>query len=366
MDLAECGLIDKSAECANAGCGASHAGRNHRVPRITAAVFKPVCNRANEGARFELPSDGYVQIVPLGTATSMEGVRQLVDERAIDLMLANRKSGDLLMDREHESHDPAKRTDALAWLDTATLEKRPDGLYARPRLTNSGEVDVLGGTVRFISPEFDASTLEDAGHGLVRPTRLVGASFTNRPAFRQGKAVTNRESESGNQKADNNTMKENLCTLLKLDASTEDDVVLNRLGEVIAKAGKHDALAAELQTLRNREADAVIAAHDAVIPKEEELRKTLHSLILSNRAGADALIAGFKAAKAESGRAERKPLFNRAEAATPSDDAKSIKAANARAAAIKNRAQAIIDGAKAAGRTVTWNDAWATAEAEQE
>lgn len=353
----------------NEACGPWAAARKRRVPH--AATFKPVCNRTEttSGAKFTLPDDGMIQIVPVGTATSFEGVKQIVDAAALEAMLRNRGTGELLMDREHESHDPEKRTDALAWLDLSTLEKRPDGLYAKPRLTNSGERDVLGGTLRFVSPEFDRETMQEVGGGFLRPTQLVGASFTNRPAFRHGRPVTNRDQNPESRTQHPASMKKELCALLKLDESSADSVVLNRIGEIIAKAADHDKVAAELQTVKNREADDLIAAHEEIIPKDAELRKTLRSLILTNRAGADALITGFKAASegkaATTTRAERKPVFNRETAAQPSDDEKAKKAANAKAATVKNRAQAICDQAKAAGRTITWADAWAAAEAEQ-
>ena len=342
------------------------------MPELTAATFKPVCNRSEASgvAAFALPDDGFIQIVPVGHAVSMEGVKQLVDEDALNLLLNSaRGPGEMLMDREHESHDPTKRTDALAWLDLSTLTKREDGLYAKPRLTNSGSTEVLGGTLRYVSPEFDAASMQPAGNGRLRPTRLVGASFTNRPAFRQGKPVTNRDHQDIDP-PDTKPMKKNLCQLLKLDEAATDEVVMNRLGEMLAKAAAHDTVAAELQTVKNREADDLILQHDAVIPKDKLIRDLLKDLILTNRVGADALIVGFKVAATDASdpaklRAARTPVFNRGSAEAPTDDEKAKKAANARAATIKNRAQGIIDTAKSAGRTVNWNEAWATAESEQ-
>ncbi len=343
------------------------------MPKLTPAIFQPVCNRSKDAAAFTLPSDGFIQIVPagyaIGSGANNKPVRQLVDERAMDAILNALPQTEMLMDREHESHDPAKRTDALAWADLSTAEKRPDGIYAKPRLTNSGDREVLGGTLRFVSPEFPQDTLEEIEAGLFRPTQLVGLSFTNRPGFRNAKPVTNRETEPDPKTP---TMKKELCLLLKLDEATTDALVLNRISELMTKAASADTLKTELETINNRFADDTITANEAAIPKDETLRKTLKSLLVTNRDGGLAMIKGFteghhtatetaEQKAAREARAERKPVFNREGSATPVLD---DKKQHARAATVKNRATAMCDAAKAAGKPITFAQAFASADAE--
>lgn len=339
--------------------------------KLTPAAFNPVCNRSGDAGMFALPSDGFIQIVPagyaVGSGANNKPVRQLVDERAMDMILNALPQTEMLMDREHESHDPAKRTDALAWADLSTAVKRPDGIYAKPRLTNSGDREVLGGTLRFVSPEFPQDTLEEIEAGLFRPTQLVGLSFTNRPGFRNAKPVTNRETEP----AIKPTMKKEICVLLKLDESIADSVVLNRISELMTQAASAVTLKTELETINNRFADDTITANDAFIPKNEEVRKTLKSLLGTNRDGGLSLINGYKEGQGAGETAEqktereariaRKPVFNREGATTPVVD---DKKQHARAATVKNRATAMCDAAKAAGKPITFAQAFASADAE--
>lgn len=347
------------------------------MTKLTPAIFAPVCNRSSDdaAASFSLPADGMIQIVPKGYAVGSnakgEPVRQLVDERALSLILAGLRPGDMLMDREHESHDPEKRTDALAWADLSTAVQREDGLWAKPRLTNTGNVEVLGGTLRFVSPEFPEATLEVIEPGLFRPTQLSGLSFTNRPGFRNAKPVTNRQPNP----PENQAMKVDICKLLKLDANVEDAVVLNRINEIIVAANKVPDLEKEMGEIRNREADAWMETNKGIMPADEAKRKIVRDLYITNRDGAEAMVAAFQAVapgqtdeekKAEAARiarGETKPVFNREAASAPAAEAEQKKQV-ARAAAIKNRATALMGEAKTAGRTMTFDAAFAAAEAE--
>lgn len=340
-----------------------------------AAVFQPVCNRAADAQSahaFALPADGLIRLVPRGEATSFEGVRQVVDERSLTALLnsARAHGGEMLMDEEHWSHDPEKSTQALAWADMSTAVLRDDGLYAKPRITNTGEKRVLGGDLRFVSPEFPRASLEEISPGLFRPMELVGLAFTNRPGFRNAKPITNRAATTATPPTDQPTMKKDICKLLSLDENTTDDVVLNRLKEIHKKAGEHDTVAAELAVIKNREAaevDALLVKHAAVIPADDAVKASVRSLLLSNRAAGEKLIEGFASAKGtqtqtpeQKARAEREALHNRAAASTPPGDEGDNTKAEAKASRIRNRAQAIQSGTKG----MSWNDAFAAAERE--
>lgn len=326
-----------------------------------------MCNRAVAGASFELPADGFIPLVPKGVAVSLEGVHQLVDEASLQSLLqsARNRGGEILMDVDHESHDPAKSTIAHAWADLSTAVLRDDGLYAKARLTNHGNTSILGGNFRFVSPEFPFDTMEKIGPELYRPKEISGASFTNRPAFRTSKPVTNRGPATTETAPANKPMKKDICKLLKLDENTEDGVVLNRLGEFVTKAAAHDTMKTELETVRNREVDAILQKHDAVIPKDEGVRATLKTLLVSNREGGEKMLEGFAASAKgtqastpqQQQRAERQTVHNRQGADVPKEeDAKAGK----RAIVVKNRAREIQN----ANKGMSWSQAFNQADQE--
>ena len=158
-------------------------------------ISLPIRNRD-----FQLPADGKIHCVPLGEfPVEHQGktLVQVVDERACDAMIANFQRdalepdfGGLCCDYEHFRHDPDKGSPAAAWIES--IEKRADGIYAMPRLTNSGRKALEGGEYKGISPEFDPKTLVPLGGNRFRVTRLVGFGLTNVPNMKGMRPLTNR------------------------------------------------------------------------------------------------------------------------------------------------------------------------------
>ena len=292
-------------------------------------IFKPLCNRADSGTGFVLPEDGFYQIVPLGTAPNKLGgkpVLQQVDAPALEAQMAGLidRGGELLVDREHESHDLSKRTDAMAWIvcEADALEIRADGLYNRLRLTTAGEAEVGGGVLRFTSPEFspEESDLQWIGPRTLRPLRLTGLALTNRPGFKTGRPLTNRAGAAGDSTPSNAMHTKLLAQLL---GKTEDEI--NAMDEAALGAAV-DAMAKRLAdaeaaatTLQNREIDGLLEQHKDVLITEG-MTTMARQTLLANRDTGIAFLADLRkiapaktieddaAAKA---RAARQPLHNR-------------------------------------------------------
>jgi phage I-like protein len=350
----------------------------------TPAQFKPLANRsqaADGSVTYAMPADGFVQLVPKGRAPNVLGdgtpIMQVVDDAALQAMF-NRavESGmRVLVDDEHFSHDIDKGTDANAWapFTRETLQLREDGLYGKLDMTPKGLHNVTTGQKMFISPEFPpppSPLVELISKGVYRPLAVTGFGLTNRPAFRQyAKPLANRDINTNPQ---TDTMLKPLVAALfgitetALDA-LDEATLKNRFKSFADAASDADTAKKELGELKNRAADEFITQHDAVIPKDDNLRKHLRTTFIGNRDVATSLVDGFKAAKKDEdptkARGERTPLFNR-DAKTPTDAEKQDTAARQRGAAIKNRAQALCDTAKAGGRKLNWDDAWKQAEAE--
>jgi len=359
-----------------------------RMPQ--AVNFKPLTNRSTTDKRgkFELPADGFVMLVPRGEAPNVlddgsdKGKRiiQVVDDSALDQIMHKllNRGGEMLIDDEHFSHDPTKGTDANGWqpLEQDTLQKRGDGLYGDPRWSTMGLDNVEGGKKRFISPEFDAATIEPLGGKRFRVTDLVGLALTNRPGFRRlQKPLTNRDADDGIDTATTNTMHKALLAahlgiteteLEKLDEGT----LKNRLSGIKDKATEADGLKTELDTIKNREADEFIAKNDKLIPKSAKVRGHLRETFLANRALAEELVVGYSEEDGENlteeqrKRAGSKPIYNRDSAAQPQDDAVLRNREQQRASQIRNRATAICEERRNARRPVDFHTAFKMAEAE--
>lgn len=355
-----------------------------------AATFKPLTNRSSEkGGKFTLPEDGFVMLVPKGEAPnvmddgSKNGKRiiQVVDDVALESIMSkllNRAGNEMLIDSEHFSHEPDKGTDANGWLplDKETLQNRADGLYGDPRWSTAGLDKIEGGVLRYVSPEFGTSTLQPISGNRYRVTELTGLALTNRPGFRTlQKPLTNRDADGGIETANTNTMhKAALADLLGITETALDALdqptLNNRLSVIKEDAAKAGTLKTELDTLKNREVDEFMKTHDAVIPKDDAVRSIVKSAFLSNRAAAEVMVAGFTATDGEQltdeqrQRAETKPLHNRDKAKGPEADTVLKNRQLERAGKIKNRANAICEERRIAGKPVDFNSAWASAESE--
>lgn len=287
---------------------------------------------AADGGRFALPADGKFHLVPLGAAATRDALRgrtvvQVVDAAAVDAMLndARRRVSngetEMLVDADHFSRDPEKETRARGWVQLGTLENRADGIWGEIKLTETGEREVRGGDYRYGSPEFAADTVEELGGNRVRPTALIGYAFTNRNNFRELRPLSNRgqtEPKDNNPPKpmanETNPFREALVALLGAPADESDSALLNRATqarELIQKGANYDALHADFEALRNRDADALIAAHGGHLEGDDE-KAAAKRMILANR---DDGLAMLKAGEKRAGRAAqlggRQPLMNR-------------------------------------------------------
>lgn len=297
---------------------------------------------------FTLPGGDWIQITPLGEFPHATGVMQVVDLDAIANLAAN-FTEEILLDFDHESEDPSKRTMAAGWI--VELEARHDGLYGRVRWSNSGRAAVTGGEYRSLSPVWDVEWIGDPRMNRARPMRLLRAGLTNRPNIRSIKKISNREQSAtdgeqpgGSPTATAATNEKQQMKLinrvldLSPDASEEaaiagiEKIKTERANAQASLATATADLATARETLANREKKItelegqIQAANETAIEQQldqaglkDAERATYKALLLANReTGTDALkalVAARDAAKA----ATHKPLHNREGAKVPGD-----------------------------------------------
>lgn len=316
-----------------------------------------------------IPADGWYHLVPKGEFVNrdVEGRVwiQVIDDEAIEAMASQLPDTlDILVDRDHFSHDSSRETRAAGWI--KAKEVRDDGLWVRIEWTPSGQSDVEGREYRYLSPEFPPAGLERLGGKRIRPRLLDGAAITNRHALKSLKPLLNREGTTHNQDTlpmDNLLIR--LRSFLKLGTDADEAAILNRLNET--ESTFDDLLAADgdAADLRNRVtalstelADATLAEYADVISDPAKIRPAL----INNRASTLEFLQGLK--KPEGGDPPAAPIYNRSQAKAPDGTAakldKAAAAEEARASRINNRA-AEIQRAEKCG----FHIAWAKAETEE-
>ena len=344
------------------------------------AIFNRVSGPMPDSGLFRLPPDGWYPFVTLGEFPgelilpddTKEDIIQVIDEQAIEAMLANwPEDGELLIDYEHFSHDSEKATVAAGWL--RGLQKRPDGLYSSNAWSARGRADVTGGNYRFISPEFE--DLEDLGEGRYRPRLIVGAGLTNRPALKTLKPLSNR---AGNTNTNTKTMdyKAMLIQLLGLDAEATDDAINQAFAakgttanadparadgaDPAAIQAENEQLKKDNDAMREELAESDLDKHKGVITNRDTVKKAL----LADRAGTLDLLKGIKPSTPEAP-AVPPTVYNRNTAkapAAPVSEEEIDAASEKRAARVQNRARELQDQDK----TLTLSQAYARAEGEIE
>jgi phage I-like protein len=237
----------------------------------------------------KIPGDGWFQIEVSGEFPTGDGRTQVVDDTALE-SIVNRFHADrdaagdgfagLLVDPDHLSHDLDNNTEALAWVQD--LEIRNSQLHARLDLTDLGDAAVKGKRYKFFSTEYDPDDQEALDGNRVRPLRLSGLAFTNRPRKRGAKPISNRDDESarlGNQ--DNNTTNDMkaIAERLGLPADAEESAILTAIDSLLAS--QMDA-----------EAEAIMNRHSERIP--EEKRDEVKAELIKNRSAGLEMILGFK------------------------------------------------------------------------
>lgn len=150
---------------------------------------------------FRLAPGGWIHLIAKGehTWTSADGTEQLVqviDDEALQAIVThfheNGKSGQMIIDYDHESHNPNGRTNAAGWVQE--VEIRSDGLWGLPRWSSQGQSDIEGGVYRYISPTFSRQDCEILSYEplKLRPQTLLDAALTNRPNLHNITPITNR------------------------------------------------------------------------------------------------------------------------------------------------------------------------------
>jgi hypothetical protein len=231
----------------------------------------------------------------------------------------------LLVDIDHRSHDLDNSTEAYAWLQE--VEIRNSQLFGRLDLTDLGEPAIRNKRVKFFSTEYDPEDVEDLGDGSVRPLRLSGLAFTNRPNNRGGKPISNREGGEQTETETTRTMQP-IALKLGLPADADEAAIMKKLADLMS----------ELESLKGKnaesEAETIMNRYGDRIPKEK--RDDVKKRLIANRADTEAMLDLLPdPQKKES--PER--IFNRQGAKSPdavSDGDK--KAGETKAAAIRNRA----------------------------
>ncbi len=300
----------------------------------------PIYNRENQA-----PADGWFQIEVSGTHPVGDGRRQVIDDYALRAIV-NRFQAEasaenfagLLVDADHLSHDLENPTAALAWL--KELDIRNGELHGRLELTDLGEAAVKGKRYKWFSTEYSAADLEALPDNAVRPHRLSGLAFTNRPNNRGAKPISNRDGKdaAGGEQTDTETNMQPIALKLGLPADADEAAVLKKLTDLMS----------ELESLKGKaassEADAIMNRYGARIP--EGARDSWKQQLITNREATEKLMeTSFPERAGEQKGQGQAAIFNRQGAKAPEAVESRENAANAashaKAAAIRNRAQEI-------------------------
>lgn len=293
----------------------------------------------------EIPGDHWYQIEVTGTHPAGKWPdgrtrRQVIDETAMQTIV-NRfdeertQAGDgwagMLVDADHLSHDLENPTEALAWAQELTI--RDGQLFARLDPTDIGEAAIRNRRYKFFSTEYDPDDVESIGNGDVRPLRLSGLAFTNRPNNRGAKPISNRRDDHwGGEQQDTTINMQPIALKLGLPADADEAAILKKISEIMS----------ELETLKGKtaetEAEAIMNRYGERIPKEK--RDEVKKRLITNRADTEAMLELLPAA----GKKAEERIFNRGDGKQPdvvSDGDTDNGAASKKAGAIRNRATEI-------------------------
>lgn len=314
-----------------------------------------ILNRAGE-----VPSDGWYQIEVTGTHPAGKKRKQVIDQVALE-SIVNRFNADkaaagenfagLLVDNDHLSHDLDNSTEALAWAQDLAI--RYGQLHARLDLTDLGEPAIRNKRFKFFSTEYDPEDCEDLGDGRVRPLRLSGLAFTNRPNNRGGKPISNRDGdEPGGEQQNNTPTMQPIALKLGLPADADEAAILKKLADIMS----------ELEALKGKDADAEAEVIMNRLGKRipDAVKPLWKAKLIANRKETEELMeASFPVNPTREAPAK---IFNRETAKQPdavSDGDTESAEASRKAGAIRNRAQTISHTEK-----IPFNQAFSRAQAE--
>lgn len=310
-----------------------------------------------------IPADHWYQIEvngvwPAGQFADGRPRKQRIDDKAIHSIVnrfnqertaAGENWAGMLVDIDHLSHDVENSTEASAWLQE--VEIRDGVLYGRLDLTDIGEPAIRNKRVKFFSTEYEPDDCEDCGDGTVRPLRLSGLAFTNRPNNRGGKPISNRSGDvPGGEQQETNTNMQPIALKLGLPADADEAAILKKLADIMSELDSLKGKVAET------EAEAIMNRYADVIPKER--RDDVKKRLITNRADTEAMLDLLP----KPGNKTETRIHNRDKAKQPAavtDGEVDEAAAAKKAAAIRNRANTI-----ATEQGIPFNRAFGLAQAE--
>lgn len=304
---------------------------------------------------------GWYQIEVCGEHPAGEGRTQVIDQIALAAIVNNFRTEayedpdfpGMLVDADHLSHDLENDTAALAWLKDVDI--RNGQLWGRLDLTDLGQAAVDGKRYKFFSTEYPADALEDLGNGRVRPKRLSGLAFTNRPNNRGGKPISNRSIPDAEKETQ--TDMKNIAEKLGLPADADEAAILAKIAtlmssEATAKVDVQNRsqeitnLTAENKRLKDLVVETDLASFKDVIGEDKDAVETARELFIHNRDSAVKVYSGMRALLGEKQPGGKPPIYNRNTAKPPTgkdllENADADKE-NAKFRGIENRAHAIV------------------------
>jgi len=284
-----------------------------------------------------LPADHWYQIEVTGEHPAGKNRNQVIDQIALESIVnrfkaeaADENFAGMLVDNDHLSHDLTQSTAALSW--AKELAIRNGQLCARLEHTDLGDEAILNKRFKFFSTEYDPEDLEDLGNGRVRPLRLAGLAFTNRPNNRGGKPISNRNDPAAETITPPNM--QTIAQKLGLDPAASEADILAAIDALLAKQAAAESEKAEAS------ADAIMNRMGKRIP--EAVRPLWREKLITNREDTEKLMdASFPVVTVVT---PPERIHNRTGATTPppvGDGTSDAAEANKKAVAIRNRAAEI-------------------------
>lgn len=167
---------------------AKSTNQSHFINLGVAALSSTLTVLPSTSAGFQLGEDGYIQALPDGHFSSVDGRPEdvpggkwLMDEVAFAALKANtpHQAGDLVIDYEHQTLNKEQNgqpAPASGWFHIDDVQYRPgEGLFIKPRFTDNAIAHLNAKEYRYFSLVFGY----DKATG--RPLFIHSAALTNRP-----------------------------------------------------------------------------------------------------------------------------------------------------------------------------------------